>query len=61
MIAMAVGTALAVIALGYVLQPLLRGTGQAACPRCGAGLETDASFCSSCGAPTESRPNNRGG
>lgn len=57
MIAMLVGTALALLALGYVLYPLLRGTkmregsrpGQA-CPKCGALAKPRASFCSRCGS-----------
>ncbi len=54
MIAMAVGATLALLALGYVLYPLLAGTkphdvGQSACPKCGAFTEPEASYCSSCG------------
>lgn len=58
MIAMIAGTALALLALGYVLYPLLvgtspRGTGSSAiiCPTCGSRAEADASFCSHCGGP----------
>lgn len=57
MIAMAVGTVLALLALGYVLYPLLVGAkprgvraDRPACPRCGIRPESDASFCSSCGS-----------
>lgn len=62
MIAMAVGTVLALLALGYVLYPLLAGSGHhegngagAICPKCGARLLTDASFCSNCGSPLVTR------
>lgn len=57
MIAMAVGIALALLALGYVLYPLVEGTGSregkwagAVCQNCGARLLPDASFCSNCGS-----------
>lgn len=53
---MAVGVALALLALGYVLYPLLSGTeprevGPSAspCPKCGALGQAEASFCASCG------------
>ncbi|MGI8619113.1 MAG: hypothetical protein ACR2L6_08480 [Gemmatimonadaceae bacterium] len=57
MIAMIVGTGLALLALGYVLYPLLVGStprvrpGVMLCPKCGGRTEADASFCSSCGGP----------
>lgn len=58
---MLAGIAVALVAVGYVLQPLLRsgrsvpppsaGTigARPACPECGARPEADAVFCSSCG------------
>jgi predicted amidophosphoribosyltransferase len=49
MIAMAVGTALALLALGYVLYPLL-APGRA-CPSCEARIEDGARFCGTCGSP----------
>lgn len=56
MTAMAVGTALALLALGYVLYPLLAGAkprelgpSGMPCPKCGALARSDASFCASCG------------
>lgn len=58
MIAMAVGVALALLALGYVLYPLLSGTKlrevgppRSACPKCGALARAEASFCANCGEP----------
>lgn len=57
MIAMAVGAALALLALGYVLYPLLvrakpgMGSVTMACLNCGARAESDARFCSDCGQP----------
>lgn len=60
MIAMAVGTALALVALAYVLHPLLNESGEQGtsakppgCPKCGAQSEVDARFCSSCGSEVE--------
>jgi len=57
MIAMAVGVALALLALGYVLYPLLVETGprdvappELLCPKCGALAGAKASFCANCGA-----------
>lgn len=56
MIAMAVGVALALLALGYVLYPLLAGTkpravgpSGSACPKCGVVGQARASFCANCG------------
>lgn len=56
MIAMAVGAALALLALVYVLYPLLTGTkprevgpSGSPCPKCGALAKADASFCANCG------------
>ncbi|MCR4339837.1 MAG: zinc ribbon domain-containing protein [Gemmatimonadaceae bacterium] len=67
MIAMAVGTVLALLALGYVLYPLLAGSGhheekraEAICPKCGARLHPDASFCSSCGSALDQWPGRTG-
>lgn len=58
MIAMIVGTAIALLAMAYVLYPLHVGTkpgvtggGERICAACGSTTEKDASFCSSCGAP----------
>lgn len=58
MIAMIVGTVLALLALAYVLYPLVvsttrrdRSDNRVACPSCGSPLEAGASFCSSCGSP----------
>ncbi|HUR92066.1 MAG TPA: zinc ribbon domain-containing protein [Gemmatimonadaceae bacterium] len=54
---MIVGTALALLALAYVLHPLLAGTeprpsavGVRVCPKCGRAVEDDAMFCSNCGS-----------
>lgn len=56
MIAMAVGVVLALLALGYVLYPLVAptkpregGPSGSACPKCGALSKPDARFCSNCG------------
>ena len=56
MIAMVVGGALALLALGYVLYPLLAGAEprevcppEPACPKCGEATEPEASYCSRCG------------
>lgn len=57
MIAMIVGTGLALLALAYVLYPLLVEAkprvafGRTVCPKCGSRTEADASYCSTCGAP----------
>lgn len=58
MIAMIVGTVLALLALAYVLYPLLVGTkprdadpSVAVCPKCGSPAEKGAGFCSRCGSP----------
>lgn len=58
MIAMAVGIALALAALAYVLYPLLVGTkpggtpsGATVCSKCGNRAEPGASFCFNCGSP----------
>lgn len=55
---MIVGTAIALLAMAYVLYPLYVGTkpsaisgGGRSCPKCGSATEKDASFCSNCGAP----------
>jgi predicted amidophosphoribosyltransferase len=48
MIAMAVGAALALLALGYVLYPLLAPGPE--CPACGARIEAGARFCGGCGS-----------
>lgn len=57
MIAMVVGAAIALLALGYVLYPLVAGTkpreggpSGSPCPNCGALAKLDASFCASCGS-----------
>lgn len=55
MIAMAVGAALALLALGYVLYPLLAwpseaAPGRAPCPSCGELNTPGAIYCSGCGA-----------
>ncbi len=62
MIAMAVGAALALLALGYVLYPLVAGAKPRevsspgpACPKCGALSKANASFCSNCGSPIVTR------
>lgn len=47
MIAMAVGAGLALLALGYVLYPLLAPGPE--CPDCGARTAADSTYCSSCG------------
>lgn len=54
---MAVGTVLALAALGYVLYPLLKEPGERrtgaklpVCPECGVRPEVDAKFCSDCGS-----------
>ncbi|MEX1185765.1 MAG: zinc ribbon domain-containing protein [Gemmatimonadaceae bacterium] len=67
MIAMAVGTALALLALGYVLYPLLAGSrpregngAGAICPKCGARLHRDAGFCSDCGSPLDQQQGKTG-
>lgn len=66
MIAMAVGTVLALLALAYVLYPLLvranagLGSVPSTCPKCGARTESDASFCSDCGEPLLRREENDG-
>jgi hypothetical protein len=63
MTAMISGMALALVALGYVLYPLIKASPPAArraaardapvpgCSACGASAEPDAVFCSSCGRP----------
>ncbi len=61
MIPLMVGTALALFALAFVLQPLFfppsqtreasGETGKLSCPNCGLRPETDADFCSNCGRP----------
>jgi hypothetical protein len=53
MTALLLGTAIAVASLCYVLYPLYRdgvSTGERVCEKCGARPETDAKFCSNCGA-----------
>lgn len=50
MIAMAVGIALTLAALAYVLYPLLVGTKPLGCPSCGTPVESGSSFCSRCGS-----------
>ena len=56
MTAMIVGAALALLALGYVLYPLLVGTKSreitpsgSPCPKCGEVTPPEASYCSRCG------------
>lgn len=58
MIAMAVGIAVALLALGYVLYPLLAATNSreveprvSPCPKCGTLARSEASFCANCGEP----------
>lgn len=58
MIGMAIGAALALLALGYVLYPLLAGTKPLdagppglTCSKCGALARSAASFCAGCGWP----------
>ena len=58
MIAMTVGAGLALLAVGYVLYPLLAGTkpreagpSGPPCSKCGAVSKAEASFCSNCGEP----------
>lgn len=55
---MIVGTAIALLAMAYVLYPLYVGTNTRVagdnakmCASCGVPTEKDASFCSNCGAP----------
>ena len=67
MIAMLVGLALALLALGYVLYPLLAGTKAREagppgppCPKCGALSRAEATFCSHCGSPLDQYPTKTG-
>lgn len=67
MIAMAVGTVLALLTLGYVLYPLVKAGSPSEvnpaglrCPECGALVEPDASFCSNCGSPLDLNPGKTG-
>lgn len=67
MIAMAVGAAVALLALGYVLYPLFVGTNPrevapsgALCPKCGAVSGAEASFCSGCGSSLDQHPTKTG-
>lgn len=67
MTAMIVGAALALLALGYVLYPLLGETESRevgppgpACPKCGALSKAEASFCSGCGSPLYQHPTKPG-
>lgn len=65
MIAMMAGAAVALLALGYVLYPLLAGmkphdVGQPACPKCEALSRAEASFCSGCGSPLDPHPTKTG-
>lgn len=67
MIAMVVGAALALLALGYVLYPLLAGTkprevgpSGPPCPKCGAVSKAEASFCAGCGSPLNQHPTKTG-
>lgn len=52
MIAMAMGVSLALLAVGYVVYPLLRA-GPGRCGKCGTKMEAEASFCSECGTALE--------
>ena len=51
MTAMLAGTALALLALAYVLYPLYAGAKSRVCPKCGSVVEADSTCCSNCGAP----------
>ena len=67
MTAMIVGATLALVALGYVLYPLLVGTkprevapSGSPCPNCGALAKLDASFCAGCGSSLNQHPTKAG-
>lgn len=67
MTAMIVGAALALLALGYVLYPLLAGakpgevaSSESPCPNCGALAKPNASFCAGCGSLVNQHPTKAG-